>query len=98
MKFDEVKTALTELFKDKDKGLADLPDFLDKLKGDYDAMAGMVDKLAEADTKIRTLQDTNMRLLLAQISPAGEEHDDSGDDLTGVDAIEHFWGELEKEE
>lgn len=98
MKFDEVKTAIMDILKNPDERMAELPGVLDKIEADYKNMDTMMDRITTADDKIRSLQDTNMKLFLAQTAPAGEESgSDDGEDLTGVDAINHFWGELDKE-
>lgn len=66
MTYDEVKDTLTTLLSNPDTALAGAQDFLDKIKPDYDTLDTMKTQIEENDKKIRDLQDTNMKLFLAQ--------------------------------
>ncbi len=92
MTYDEFKTKITGIMSKPDNALAELPAFLEEVKGDYEALATSVSKVSEQEERIRTLQDTNMRLFLAQTGQAAEEPEEP--ELSGTDAVDAFVNEL----
>lgn len=69
MTFDEFKTELTAIISKPDDALALLPDFIDKVKIDYEARDAFKAQGETQEAKIRSLQDTNLKLFLQQTQP-----------------------------
>ena len=88
MTFDEFKSGVTALISNPDTALAELPAFLEKVKEDYETRDTSVTKVTEQEDRIRTLQDTNMRLFLAQTGQAAEKPEEP--ELQGDDAVDAF--------
>ena len=64
MTFDEYKSSIMDLIKDPDTALTKVDDVFKELQGDLETKASVEAKVAEQDERIRTLQDTNMKLFL----------------------------------
>lgn len=97
MTFEEFKTGLTEIVEHSDEKLAELPDFIKEVESDYSAASQLVEKIGNLEDRVRSLQDTNMKLYLAQTgSPADDGDEGDDEDLTGSDAITAFWDKLDK--
>lgn len=88
MTYDEFKTKLTKIVSDADTALANLPGFLDEVKADYETLSSSVSKVTEQEGRIRDLQDTNMKLFLAQTGQPVETPDEP--ERTGQDAVDDF--------
>lgn len=95
MTFDEVKKLLTDIVSHPDTALVELPGFLEKLKADYETRATATQKVAEQEERIKTLQDTNMRLFLMQTGQATEKPEEP--ELQGHEAVDAFVNELMSE-
>ena len=91
MTFDEFKQKITTIMAQPDTAPAEIPALLDAVKGDYEVALSTVQKLAEAEDRIRTLQDTNHRLFLAQ---TGQPAPESEPELEGHAAVDAFVAEL----
>lgn len=88
MKYEEFKEKLTKIVSNADTALASLPAFLEEVKCDYEALETSTNKITESDKRIRDLQDTNMRLFLAQTGQAAEP--DEEPEPEGHDAVDRF--------
>lgn len=64
MTFDEYKSNIMDLIKDPDTALTKVDGLFKELQGDLETKASVEAKVAEQDERIRTLQDTNMKLFL----------------------------------
>lgn len=64
MNYEEYKAEFEKLVKEPDSLTAKLPDLMDKLKTDLETRESLQAQLQTAETKIRTLQDTNTELFL----------------------------------
>lgn len=64
MTFDEYKSNIMDLIKDPDTALTKVDGLFKELLGDLETKASVEAKVAEQDERIRTLQDTNMKLFL----------------------------------
>lgn len=64
MTFDEYKSSIMDLIKDPDTALTKVDGVFKELQGDLETKASVEAKVAEQDERIRTLQDTNMKLFL----------------------------------
>lgn len=73
MTFDEFKQELTEIVSKPDEMLANLPAFFDKVKSDYETRDAFKAATETQDAKIRSLQDTNIKLFLQQTHQVTEE-------------------------
>lgn len=96
MKYEEFKTKLTDIVKDADTALSKLPAFLEEVKTDYEALSGAIEKVTESDKRIRDLQDTNMKLFLAQTGQAAEP--DEEPEPEGMEAVDKFISDIMSEE
>lgn len=92
MTFDELKTSLTKLISEPDTATLVLPELLEKIKTDYETHNTVSQKVAEQEERIKTLQDTNMRLFLMQTGQATEQNEEP--ELQGTDAVDAFVKEL----
>lgn len=88
MTYDEFKAELTKIVSNADTALAELPTFLEKVKTDYEALSSSTLKVTEQETRIRDLQDTNMKLFLAQTGQPVETPEEP--ELSGQDAVDDF--------
>lgn len=91
MTYDDIQKKLSALVASPDTAAAELPAILDAIKGDYETHAATAAKAAEQEDRIRTLQDTNHRLFLAQ---TGQPAPESEPELEGTDAVDAFVREI----
>lgn len=99
MTYEEVKAKLTKVCEEPDSALVNILPVLDEIKKDYDQMESFSVLNQKQEEKIRSLQDTNMKLFLAQTGQAADGNDqDDDDDLVGQDALDAFVNKLTKEE
>lgn len=87
MTYDEFKTKITGIMASPDTAPAELPAFLDLVKSDYETATNAAQKLAAAEDRIRTLQDTNQRLFLAQTGQPTPEPEPEPEGQAAVDAF-----------
>lgn len=97
MKYEELKTKLTEILQEPDTALVKVGSLLDEIKADYETMLSLTEKVGKQDARIRDLQDTNMKLFLSQTGQAPEQAEEE-DDVEGPEAITNFINALNKEE
>ena len=96
MTYADLKTKITNLISNPDTAQADALELLKELEADYTTMDTLRTRAEEDANRIRTLQDTNARLFLGQVSPAPEEkHEFSEED--GAAFIDNFFDNLEGE-
>lgn len=98
MTYAELEKKLTKLLEQPDSALANVKPLLDEIKADYDTMITLKESNVAQDKRIRDLQDTNMKLFLAQTKSVEEDKSDEDDELEGMDAVDAFVAELNKEE
>lgn len=94
MTYEELEEKIIGVLQTPDSALVTIRPILDDVKKDYETMLSMTEKVAKQDTRIRDLQDTNMKLFLAQTGKKIEEDKDDEDDLTGAEAIDAFVNKL----
>lgn len=97
MTYDELEKKLTTILQQPDSALANVAPLLKEIKADYESIVSLTSKVESQDTRIRDLQDTNMKLFLAQTGQDSNKEDDE-DDVEGPDAIDAFVNKLNKEE
>lgn len=97
MTYEDLKRRITEVLSEPDTALAKVGPLLDEVKVDYDNFITASESLKKSQERVRDLQDTNMKLFLAQ---TGQVNDSSNDEeeLTGQDARDAFVAKLMKEE
>lgn len=98
MTYADVEKKLTTMLQTPDTALAALPDLLKEIKADYESIVSLTSKVESQDNRIRDLQDTNMKLFLAQTGQVANKEEDDDDDVEGPDAIDAFVSKLNKEE
>lgn len=97
MTYADVEKKLTTMLQTPDTALAALPDLLKEIKADYESIVSLTSKVESQDNRIRDLQDTNMKLFLAQTGQVANKEEDE-DDVEGPEAIDAFVNNLNKEE
>lgn len=98
MTYGEFEKKLTDLLSQPDSALANAKGFMEEVKADYESIISLTDKVSKNDARIRDLQDTNMKLFLAQTGQVKDSKEEDDDDLEGFDAVEAFVNKLNKEE
>lgn len=97
MTYDELEKKLTTILQQPDSALANIAPLLKEIKSDYESIISLTSKVESQDSRIRDLQDTNMKLFLAQTGQVSDK-DEEEDDVEGPDAIDAFVNKLNKEE
>lgn len=92
MVFDDVQKTLTDLVAHPDTAVAEIPAFLESLKADYESQEASIKKVGELEERIRSLQDSNMKLFLMQTAPSAEKLEEP--ELTGREAVDAFVKEI----
>lgn len=98
MTYEEVKKKVTEVLQQPDSALVAIQPILEEIKADYEALVSLTSKVEAQDTRIRDLQDTNMKLFLSQTGQVSDKEAEDDDDIEGPDAIDAFIDKLNKEE
>lgn len=98
MTYAELEKKITEVLQQPDSALVAIGPVLDEIKKDYETMVSLTDKVTKQDTRIRDLQDTNMKLFLAQTGQAPKADEEEEDELEGAEAIDAFVSKISKEE
>lgn len=94
MKYEDYESKINESVKNPDEASVNLLEVLSELKEDLAKIETMQTVIEEKDTKIRNLQDTNMKLFLSQTSSVDEDNEE--DELVGQEAIDAFIEEIFK--
>lgn len=89
MTYSEYEKLISESLSNVDKAPANMKAVLDALKTDCTTLTSQTEKIKEQDTRIRDLQDTNMKLFLSTTSAHADE-DEPEEELTGDDALNDF--------
>lgn len=97
MKFEDFKTRFNEIIGDPDKGIASAPDFLSEVEADYATAVATADKVAELEQRVKDLQETNIKLYLAQTGAPDTESDEL-DETDGEDYIDSVFNRILNEE
>ena len=100
MNYEDFKGRFSEIIKDP-AGQADkATELLADMSTVFEGIDALTDKNNASEARIRELENTNQRLFLSITSTGNDDDTDGGDDdgeeLTGVDAINNFWTNLEK--
>lgn len=95
MTYDEYKTQLDKIVENPDSAATAVLDILENIKADTETLATLEANIAEKDSRIRDLQDVNMKLFLRQ---SGEpEKKDDEPDVDEMD-FQEYLDYLDKEE
>lgn len=97
MTYDDLEKRLTTILQQPDSALANVAPLLKEIKADYESIISLTSKVESQDNRIRDLQDTNMKLFLAQTGQVSDKEEEE-DDVEGPDAIDAFVNKLNKEE
>ena len=97
MKIEDFKTRFNSIVSNPDTGIADASDFLTEVEADYTNATNLAEKVEELEARVKDLQETNIKLYLAQTG-AGEEENDEPDETDGEAYIDNFFENLMKEE
>ena len=98
MQYEEYESRINEVLADPDTALANIGEVMDNLKTDLTAFDEMKNTVIEQENRIKDLQETNLKLYLMQGGGKSEPDEDELPEKTGVDAINQFWEELDKED
>lgn len=101
MTYDELVSKVTKVLEEPDSALVNIKSVLEEAKADYTSLVSLTEKNEKNEKRIRDLQDTNMKLFLAQtgkVDSSNGSDDDDDDELTGQDAVNAFIDKLSKED
>lgn len=94
MTIDEYKKLINTGLKEHDKIPDTLTTVLDNIEQDISKLNSLEQTIKEKDEKIRSLQDTNMKMFLNQTSKVNEEKEEK---LEGIDYVNDFIEKLKGE-
>ena len=95
MKIEDFKKRFNSIIENPDTGVADAPSFLEEVEADYTSAGALAEKVTELESRVKDLQEANIKLYLAQTGTAPEEDDIAEDD--GEAYIDNVFSELLKE-
>lgn len=92
MTYDELVSKVTKVLEEPDSALINIKPVLEEAKQDYLSIVSLTEKNEKNERRIRDLQDTNMKLFLAQTGKVDESEpgNDDEDELVGQDAVDAF--------
>lgn len=90
MTFEEYDAKIKDVLTNPDTAQANIMGVMESLKGDLETATSLAVENEKLKDRIRDLQDTNAKLFLGTTSKSSESASDDGEDLTGVDALNHF--------
>ena len=96
MTYDEYQSKINSVLSNPDTALANIAPVMDEIKNDLTALDSLSKENEDLKSRIRDLQDTNMKLYLAQTGEAAEEETD--EPVEGPAVIEEFLSDVFKEE
>lgn len=96
MKFEDFSNRISEAAKNPDTILGELPAILKEVEQDFIERDALMERVTALEDKNRSLQDTNIKLYLAQTGAADDAENDGGadDELEGMDAVDAFVNNL----
>lgn len=97
MTYDDLEKKISAVLQEPDTALINIKPVLEEIKTDYVNLASLTEKNVKNELRIKDLQDTNMKLFLAQTGKTTETEPDE-DELTGQDAVNAFMGKILKED
>lgn len=99
MTYDELVSKVTKVLEEPDSALINIKPVLEEAKADYINLVSLTEKNEKNEKRIRDLQDTNMKLFLAQTGKVNNNvnEDDDEDELTGQDAVNAFIDKLKED-
>lgn len=97
MKIEDFEKRFNELLSNPDKGIAEAPDFLAEVRGDYETATSLGEKVAELESRVKDLQESNIKLYLATTGEAEDEADEVTED-DGEAYIDEVFNELMNDE
>lgn len=99
MNYEDFKGRFSEIIKDP-AGQADkATELLADMSTVFEGIDALTDKNNANEARIRELENTNQRLFLSITGSSDDDTDggdNDGEELTGADAINNFWNNLEK--
>lgn len=93
MTYDEYEKNINEVLGNPDTALANIAPVLEEIKKDTEALTSAMSENESLKTRIRDLQDTNMKLYLSQTGQAAEEVE-AKEPATGTAVIDEFLSEV----
>ena len=91
MKYEEYESKLVnEVLKNPDSAALAVQDILKELKTDCETMASLEAGIAEKDSRIRDLQDTNMKLFLQNCSGTPDQDETEPPKLSFGEKLEQL--------
>lgn len=90
MKYDEYEAKLGGVVQNPDTAPTVVQDILNELKSDLGTLESMKADLEAKDTRIRDLQDTNVKLFMSQTGASEPEPEEDWTQMEGQMAIEAF--------
>lgn len=95
MTYAEYEKGLTDALSNPDTALTAIRPILDELKGDIESLDALKGQVETQETRIRDLQDTNLKLFLSQTSAASQ--DETNDVSETAKAVDEFFNDFGKE-
>lgn len=95
MKIEDFKKRFNSIIENPDTGVADAPTFLEEVEADYTSAGALAEKVTELESRVKDLQEANIKLYLAQTGTAPEEDDIDEED--GEAYIDTVFSDLLKE-
>ena len=90
MKFEEYDAMLTDLLSNPDTALTKVDALKDALKTDLTSLESLTTEKGDLETRIRDLQDTNMKLYLSQGGFAPEKEEQSEEEKIADMSFEEY--------
>ena len=75
MTYEDVESGIKDLISKPETATANGLKLLEAIKSDYDAMSSLITEREQMQTKIKDLQDTNIKLFLSQTSSVDDQND-----------------------
>lgn len=98
MTYAEYEGLITDSLANVDKAPVNLKQVLEAIKADTTTIESLTTKVAEQDTRIRDLQDTNMKLFLGQTGAGKSGEVEVPEPTTGKEAVDELVSLLTTEE
>lgn len=95
MPIDEIKKLITDMVSNPDESATLAASLIKQVDDDYTSMESLKKEMIEKDNKIKSLQDTNMKLFL-QVT--GQESPEQSQEKTPEEKVNDFWAQFTKED